>query len=47
MGDEAFCVLQPNLSGKHEAISVAAIINKPMHAGQNEIEYSTDTKLSQ
>lgn len=31
------CVIWSHLSGKHEAIAVAVVINKLMHAGQNEI----------
>lgn len=31
------CVIWSNLSGEHQAVAVAVVINKLMHAGQNEI----------
>lgn len=36
-GDKACCGMERSLSGKHEAIAVAGIVNKPVHAGQDEI----------
>lgn len=34
VADKACCGMESSLSGKHEAIAGAGIVNKPVHAGQ-------------